>query len=156
MNWIELINYKYESDNTCPKCGNKLTKIIYGYPTPETMKSADKGEIMLGGCCVSDDSPTHYCKKCNSYVHMGTYNIDITSDDEELSYYTRRNIHWITRMIINNPKNNIKQIEKAALKRGIDHQEIVKFIEKLVDINHIKQDENHLHLVNYKKNNSWM
>ncbi|MBE6486912.1 MAG: tetratricopeptide repeat protein [Methanosphaera stadtmanae] len=156
MNWIELINYKYESDNTCPKCGNKLTKIIYGYPTPETMKSADKGEIMLGGCCVSDDSPTHYCKKCNSYVHMGTYNIDISKNDKELSYYTRRNIHWITRMIMNNPKNNIKQIEKAGLKRGIDHQEIVKFIEKLVDINHIKQDENHLHLVNYKKNNSWM
>jgi tetratricopeptide (TPR) repeat protein len=49
MDWINLINQKYESDTICPNCQNKLTPILYGYPSPEAMKDADKEEIILGG-----------------------------------------------------------------------------------------------------------
>lgn len=49
----------------CPKCNSELTKIVYGLPTPETAESAERGEIMLGGCCISPFSPKYHCKKCN-------------------------------------------------------------------------------------------
>lgn len=49
----------------CPKCNSELTKIVYGLPTPETAESAERGEIMLGGCCISPFSPSFYCKNCH-------------------------------------------------------------------------------------------
>lgn len=51
---------------TCPMCGkwDMVLAIQYGYPGPELMEAAEKGKIMLGGCCVSDDDPSFYCKRC--------------------------------------------------------------------------------------------
>lgn len=142
MNWINLINYKYQSDN-CPTCGKELIPIIYGYPAPETMKKADKGEIMLGGCCVSYDDPTHYCKQCKKRINLNLA-IDITEDDPELAAYTRWNIYWINGYIKQHPHNTIQEIEKEAQKNGIDKQEIAKFIEKLEEIKHIIREKNTL------------
>lgn len=50
----------------CPKCGSKkdVIQIAYGYPTAQTMKEAEKGNIKLGGCCISDVDPQWYCKSC--------------------------------------------------------------------------------------------
>lgn len=49
----------------CPKCGSaNVISIIYGLPTAEAGRLADKGKIKLGGCCVTDNDPTHYCKDC--------------------------------------------------------------------------------------------
>ena len=55
--------------NGCPKCGsNEYIPIVYGYPSSEGFKKAQKGEIILAGCCVFGDDPTRRCKKCgNSY-----------------------------------------------------------------------------------------
>ena len=39
-------------------------EIAYGYPLPETMEMANRGEIALGGCCVSDSDPRKHCKAC--------------------------------------------------------------------------------------------
>jgi hypothetical protein len=49
----------------CPKCkSNKnVIKIIYGYPTEETAKRADKGELRLGGCIINYCYPNYYCRK---------------------------------------------------------------------------------------------
>ena len=147
MNWINLINFKYQSDN-CPTCGKELIPILYGYPAPETMEKADKGEIMLGGCCVSYDDPTHYCKHCEKRINLNLA-IDITEDDPELAAYTRWNIYWINGYIKQHPHNNIQEIEKEAQKNGIDKQEYTKFIEKLEEIKHIKKEKNTLKHTKY-------
>jgi hypothetical protein len=50
-----------------PKCGSdNVIKIAYGLPAPETIDAYHRGEIALGGCCITDNDPTHYCKDCKS------------------------------------------------------------------------------------------
>ena len=34
----------------CKKCGGEVVEIVYGYPSRETFKMAERGEIILGGC----------------------------------------------------------------------------------------------------------
>ena len=52
---------------TCPECKKRNSiKIVYGYPGEEMMKSAQKGEISLGGCIIERNSPDRYCKNCDS------------------------------------------------------------------------------------------
>lgn len=49
---------------TCPKCGAKTVPILYGEPTPDAFQAAERGELVLGGCVVSDDSPSRTCTTC--------------------------------------------------------------------------------------------
>jgi hypothetical protein len=52
-------------DMACPRCGStQVVRIVYGLPTAKTVASANRGEIKLGGCCVSRYSPRLYCKDC--------------------------------------------------------------------------------------------
>ena len=49
----------------CPKCGSlDVVPIEHGYPGPEMMTEAERGEIALGGCCVTDRDPRKHCKAC--------------------------------------------------------------------------------------------
>jgi len=48
----------------CPKCGGKAVKISYGYPTSELGEKAERGEVVLGGCGVSDDDKKWQCLEC--------------------------------------------------------------------------------------------
>ena len=49
----------------CSRCGSDNTiDIIFGFPTPSTMKKAERGEVWLGGCEVTDNDPLWYCKDC--------------------------------------------------------------------------------------------
>lgn len=49
----------------CPACGaNDTVKILYGMPTYEAFEASERGEISLGGCCISDNSPRWHCKAC--------------------------------------------------------------------------------------------
>lgn len=51
----------------CHHCGSKESaQILYGLPSEEGMAAAGRGEIVLGGCCVSPDDPTHVCRTCGS------------------------------------------------------------------------------------------
>lgn len=55
----------------CPNCGGKVVPIIYGEPIPETFESSERGEVVLGGCCVevNEDgvilNPEWACVECN-------------------------------------------------------------------------------------------
>lgn len=49
----------------CPKCGEKLLEIIYGTPGPELFEASERGEVILGGCCLSGNDPKYHCKNCN-------------------------------------------------------------------------------------------
>ena len=49
----------------CPSCGGgDVVPIVYGFPAGETQRQAQRGEIVLGGCCVFPDPPTHECRAC--------------------------------------------------------------------------------------------
>lgn len=51
----------------CPKCGAENTvPISYGFPVLDMIESYHKGELELGGCCVTNDSPCWYCKDCKN------------------------------------------------------------------------------------------
>ena len=55
-----------KNQDKCPKCGSKeYIPIVYGYPSYEAFEKSERGEIVLGGCCVGPDSKRHICKKCN-------------------------------------------------------------------------------------------
>ena len=55
----------------CPKCNSKnIIPIIYGYPTNEMFSDSDKGECILGGCCIAMNEESQeslnkqHCKEC--------------------------------------------------------------------------------------------
>ena len=55
---------KSKSKNTCPYGHkNNIVPIIYGLPTENTLKRANKGKCELGGCLVTDCDPKWYCKE---------------------------------------------------------------------------------------------
>jgi hypothetical protein len=52
----------------CPNCGkSSIAEIFWGYPGDvDLMKeSIEKKEIVLGGCCVTDNDPKWECNDCN-------------------------------------------------------------------------------------------
>jgi len=53
----------------CPRCGSsRVVPIFWGFPTQDSMEglleASRKGEVVLGGCNVSEDDPTRHCKDC--------------------------------------------------------------------------------------------
>lgn len=49
----------------CPACGSTETvKILYGMPTYEAFQASERGEIALGGCCVTENDPSRHCNNC--------------------------------------------------------------------------------------------
>lgn len=43
----------------CPICGGKVVPIVYGMPTGDLEEKADRGEVVLGGCCIALDEKGH-------------------------------------------------------------------------------------------------
>jgi uncharacterized Zn finger protein (UPF0148 family) len=58
----------------CPLCQRRVrpVPIVFGYPMPETMEAAERGEVILGGCLVDGNEPSARCPKCG---------IDLVRDD---------------------------------------------------------------------------
>ena len=58
-------NEKEKQENKCPKCNsNEITPIVYGYPGNELWEKYERGEVILGGCCLDPDAKNNVCKKC--------------------------------------------------------------------------------------------
>jgi Zn ribbon nucleic-acid-binding protein len=56
------MNKKY----ACPQCkANETVEILYGYPSPETLKAWHNKEVELGGCIIGGEIPNRKCIKCN-------------------------------------------------------------------------------------------
>lgn len=49
----------------CPVCGGKVVRILYGEPSHEAFEAADRGELILGGCCIWEESPDWECLGCH-------------------------------------------------------------------------------------------
>jgi len=65
---LEKIKPKlYRKDKSCPNCNSHyLQAICYGYPGDEMSASYIRGEIMLGGCCISGNDPQWHCTECQT------------------------------------------------------------------------------------------
>ena len=51
----------------CPQCGALgVVPIVFGLPSPELVESAERGEVSLGGCVVSETAPTWRCPNCSA------------------------------------------------------------------------------------------
>ena len=62
------------SKKKCPACGSTDTvKIIYGMPTYEAFEAAERGEFVLGGCCISGNDPSRHCKVCGQEFGNGDH-----------------------------------------------------------------------------------
>ena len=49
----------------CAKCGRHVRKkVVYGYPCPELMEQARRGEVVLGGCEVGEPIDPWWCDHC--------------------------------------------------------------------------------------------
>ena len=54
-------------DFVCTNCGSKNTiRIVYGYPSQETLEIAKNGKVVLGGCIISDNDPAWHCNDCSN------------------------------------------------------------------------------------------
>ena len=49
------------AETKCPECGGPIVPIVYGLPSVELWESAERGEVVLGGCTVYPGQPTHSC-----------------------------------------------------------------------------------------------
>lgn len=52
----------------CPSCGTTADPlpILYGFPDQEAVEAAERGEAVLGGCLVGDESPELACPTCQA------------------------------------------------------------------------------------------
>jgi len=49
----------------CPECqSDNIAAIEFGFPGPEMIEDLDKGDIVLGGYCVTENDPEWHCKDC--------------------------------------------------------------------------------------------
>jgi DNA-directed RNA polymerase subunit RPC12/RpoP len=56
----------------CPKCGStEVVRIVYGLPGPELLEEAKRGQIALGGCCVTGNDPQWHCHECGHRWRAG-------------------------------------------------------------------------------------
>ncbi len=55
-----------KNQSKCPKCGSpNYIPIVYGYPSPEAFEKAERGELILAGCCIFEENPpVKCCKNC--------------------------------------------------------------------------------------------
>lgn len=50
----------------CSKCGVvRSRRVVYGYPGPELIEAAKRGEVVLGGCNVGEPVRVWFCEDCD-------------------------------------------------------------------------------------------
>lgn len=57
----------FRKPGTSPRCGNgRIAAVRYGFQiiTPKLEKELDEGQVVLGGCVISDRNPAWQCVDC--------------------------------------------------------------------------------------------
>lgn len=42
--------------------------MVYGMPGVEVWEASERGEVLIGGCCIFIDNPTHGCEAGHRWV----------------------------------------------------------------------------------------
>jgi hypothetical protein len=72
-----------KTPTVCPACGAKaIVRIAYGLPSPELVEKADRGEVVLGGCCLAHGSKLWACRDCG---HRGGFMVLREEDFQEFT-----------------------------------------------------------------------
>lgn len=51
----------------CPVCGEgRVMLVLYGMPDPSGFLSAERGEVLLGGCCIDGTEKDFRCDTCST------------------------------------------------------------------------------------------
>ncbi|MDP3209689.1 MAG: hypothetical protein Q8M65_11110 [Rhodoglobus sp.] len=50
----------------CPRCASPSIPIVFGLPSFELFEAAERGEVALGGCVVSDVESEWQCSACGA------------------------------------------------------------------------------------------
>lgn len=52
----------------CPGCHREVesTPILWGLPSSDGFEAAKRGDVVLGGCLVSESDPSHICPLCGT------------------------------------------------------------------------------------------
>ena len=54
----------------CPTCNSwNIVPIVYGMPGADLEEQEQRGEVILGGCVVTDNDPDLCCKDCGREFH---------------------------------------------------------------------------------------
>lgn len=48
----------------CPICKSNMVSILYGMPSSEAIEKAERQELFIGGCMITNDNPKYHCYKC--------------------------------------------------------------------------------------------
>ena len=51
----------------CPYCGGRVVPVVYGEPSEEVFDKHARGEVVLGGCCITGKDPKWECNKCGQW-----------------------------------------------------------------------------------------
>jgi len=124
----------------CPRCGSNNTERFHCCMpalNSELQKQIDKGELVLGACCVAENNPSHHCNACKKDFGRKTrdYELATTSIDFSLGgcfagyhYITMQkndrgaSIHYETPFCAE---------DHAAISRVINEDEWRNFVHKL-------------------------
>ena len=62
--------YSEEKPINCPSCGSlNVVRILYGMPSYKARLKEMDGEIILGGCVSSGNSPSWGCVDCKTKIY---------------------------------------------------------------------------------------
>jgi hypothetical protein len=51
----------------CPVCSSPdVVPVVHGKPSSSLLEAADRGEVVLAGCVVGDEVPSHACRNCSA------------------------------------------------------------------------------------------
>jgi hypothetical protein len=54
---------------TCARCGRRERRsVAWGYPSPEMLQEAQRGKVVLAGCCVDEPVFGWLCDPCSEQV----------------------------------------------------------------------------------------
>ena len=136
LKWINSIK-KVNDTKKCPACGGELIPIIWGYPDSSLFEKADRDEVYLGGCVITDNTNVH-CKSCQKNFSIP----GIICGDTKLKEYVDFKI-YIFNFIFERDSNSIKSLDevKKELVTFTD-EEFDRFIDHLKEINYIYEPRN--------------
>jgi hypothetical protein len=56
-----------DTNPRCPTCGARGLPIVYGMPDDTLFEAAERGEVALGGCVISDHDPSLACPRGHTW-----------------------------------------------------------------------------------------
>lgn len=135
MSWINTIKFRYDTES-CPDCGGRLIPILWGYPGPEMLEKANRGEVFLGGCVLPMNNPDYHCTGCGHEFHLGHEGIHIECDDVKLRDYTESKIDQL-RCLLGRDSNAKSLSELRKNMHGLKSDEFEAFVSHLVEIGYL-------------------